>query len=89
MRDAFESWIGQEVLVFLGFGFVKVRLRGVLLRDVNETLTMRLEAGPEIVLAKARVLAIEEVQRGLSTVRRYLFPRNLTAVRLVRTYPKH
>ena len=89
MRDAFESWIGQEVVVFLGFGLVKVSLRGVLLRDLNETIAKRLHAGPEIMLAKAKVLAIEEVRRGSATVRRYLFPRNLTAVQLAQIFPGH
>ena len=63
MRNAFESWIGQEVVVQLGFGPIKVRLRGVLLRDQGETLLMRPEAGADIKIAKTRVLAIEEVER--------------------------
>jgi hypothetical protein len=89
MRDAFESWIGQEVVVFLGFGSVKVSLRGVLVRDLNETLAMKLEVGPEIRLAKAKVLAIEEVRRGSATVRRYLFPQNLSAVQSAQIFPGH
>jgi len=69
MQNAFESWIGQQVVVQLGFGQIKVSLRGVLLRNQTETLLMRPEAGTDIEIAKAKVLAIEEVRRcshGLS-----------------------
>ena len=72
MLGAFESWIGQEVLVHLDFGSVKASLRGSLLRDSNETLVMRPAAGPEIKLAKAKVLAIEEVEHQAARHRRYL-----------------
>lgn len=63
MRNAFEAWIGQEVVVQLGFGSIKVSLRGVLLRDQKETLLIRPEAGADIEIAKTKVLAIEEVER--------------------------
>src|SRR5215467_14525936 len=76
MRDVFESWIGQEVVVHLGLGPIKMSLRGVLLRDLNEVLLMRPEAGPEIELAKTKVLAIEEVERNTSCLRHHLLSRN-------------
>ena len=63
MQNAFKSWIGQMVVVQLAFGPAKVSLRGMFLRDQSETLLMRPEAGPDIEIAKARVLAIEEVKR--------------------------
>ena len=63
MQNAFESWIGQQVVVQLAFGQIKVSLRGMLLRDQTETLLMRPEAGSDIEIAKTRVLAIEEVRR--------------------------
>ncbi len=63
MQNAFDSWIGQQVVVQLAFGPIKVSLRGLLLRDHTETLVMRPEAGPDVEIAKARVLAIEEVGR--------------------------
>ena len=59
MRDAFELWIGQEVVVQLGFGVVKVSLRGTLLRNLTETLLMKPEVGPNIEVAKTKILAIE------------------------------
>ena len=63
MRNAFESWIGQEVVAQLGFGPIKVSLRGVLLRDQGDTLLMRPKAGTDIEIAKTKVLALEEVER--------------------------
>jgi hypothetical protein len=64
MQNAFESWIGQQVVVQLAFGQIKVSLRGMLLRDQTETLLMRPEAGSDIEIAKTKVLAIEEVRRS-------------------------
>jgi hypothetical protein len=78
MRDAFESWMGQEVVVQLGFGLIKVRLRGVLLQDLRETLLLKPEAGPSIEIPKIRVLAIEEVGRSPNGLLRYVLPANPT-----------
>jgi hypothetical protein len=63
MQNAFESWIGQQVVVQLALGQIKVSLRGMLLRDQTETLLMRPAAGSDIEIPKTRVLAIEEVGR--------------------------
>lgn len=59
MRDAFESWMGREVVVHLGLGVIKVSLRGTLLRELAETLLMKPEVGPNIEIAKTNILAIE------------------------------
>ena len=77
MRDAFESWIGQEVVAQLGFGLIKVSLRGVLLRDLTETLLMRPEAGPDMEIAKCKILAIEEVERSPDKLPWYVLPRTI------------
>ncbi|HKW31901.1 MAG TPA: hypothetical protein VJN92_02775 [Candidatus Acidoferrum sp.] len=74
MRDAFESWIGQEVVVQLGLGLIKVSLRGVLLRDLTETLLMRPEAGADVEIAKCKILAIEEVERSRDSLPWYVLP---------------
>lgn len=63
MQNAFEWWIGQQVVVQLAFGQIKVSLRGRLFRDQTGTLLMRPEVGSDIEIAKTRVLAIEEVGR--------------------------
>ena len=78
MRDAFESWVGQEVIVKLVFGLIKVSLRGVLLRDLTETLLLRPEAGPNLEIAKTKVLAIEEVERSHDGLAWRLLPSDLT-----------
>lgn len=78
MGDAFESWMGQEVVVQVGFGRIRVRLRGVLLRDLTETLLMKPEAGPNVEIAKTKVLAIEEVERSPNGLPRYVLAGNPT-----------
>jgi hypothetical protein len=60
MQNPFKPWIGQTVVVQIACGPDKVSLRGMLLRDQSETLLMRLEAGPDLEIAKTKVLAIEE-----------------------------
>lgn len=66
MQNAFESWIGQQVVLQIAFGTIKVSLRGMLLRVETETLLMRPEAGSDVKIAKTRILAIEEVGRSCS-----------------------
>lgn len=61
MQNPFEWFIGQRVVVQLTVGEIKISLRGMLLREQAETLLMRLEVGPDIEIAKTKVLAIEEV----------------------------
>lgn len=61
MQSAFESWVGQRVLVRLTLGKTKVSLRGVLLKDLMETLLMGPEFGSELEIPKRIILAIEEV----------------------------
>ena len=61
MQSAFESWVGQHVLVRLTLGKTKVSLRGILLKDLMETLLMGPEFGSELEIPKGTILAIEEV----------------------------
>ena len=61
MQSAFESWVGQHVLVRLILGKIKVSLRGILLKDRTETLLMGPEIGSELEIPKKVILAIEEV----------------------------
>ena len=61
MQSAFESWVGQHVLVRLTLGEIAVSLRGVLLKDRTETLLMGPEFGSELEIPKGMILAIEEV----------------------------
>lgn len=61
MQSAFESWVGQRVLVRLTLGKTKVSLRGILLKDLMETLLMGPEFGSELEIPKKIILAIEEL----------------------------
>lgn len=63
MTSAFESWIGQAVVVQLTLGRIKLSLRGTLLKEQNETLLVRPAAGYEVEIPKTSVLAIEEAGR--------------------------
>jgi hypothetical protein len=63
MESAFESWIGQAVVVQLTLGRIKLSLRGTLLKDRNETLVVRPEVGSDVEIPKTSVLAVEEARR--------------------------
>ena len=63
MKNAFEPWIGQVVVVQLTLGRIKLSLRGTLLKDRNETLLVRPEVGSDVEVPKTDVLAIEEAGR--------------------------
>ena len=63
MKEAFEPWVGQAVLVQVNLGRVKLSLRGTLLKDHSETLLMRPEVGSDVEILKTSVLAIEEARR--------------------------
>lgn len=60
MKNAFEPWVGQVVLVQVALGRVKLSLRGTLLKDRSESLLMRPEVGSDVEILKTNVLAIEE-----------------------------
>lgn len=57
---AFESWVGQRIIMLLAFGKFRVSLRGLLLKSCLESLLMRLDDGLEVEIPKKWLLAIEE-----------------------------
>jgi hypothetical protein len=57
---AFESWMGQRVVMQLALGSMQVSLRGMLLKNRAENLLMRLDHGLEVEISKVCILAIEE-----------------------------
>jgi hypothetical protein len=71
MESAFESWIGQAVVVQLTLGRIKLTLRGTLLKDRSETLLVRPDAGSEVEIPKTNVLAIEEAGRRCTACRTF------------------
>jgi hypothetical protein len=60
MDTAYQSWIGQAVVLQVALGDVKVPLRGRLLKDAGETLRMRVGDGWDVDIYKNMVLAVEE-----------------------------
>jgi hypothetical protein len=60
MDSAYNSWIGQSVVLQVVLGDMKVPLRGKLLKDGGETLRMRIGDGWDVDIYKAMILAVEE-----------------------------
>ena len=60
MESAFEPWIGQAVVVQLTLGRIRLSFRGTLVKDRTESVLLRPDAGPEIEIPKANVLAVEQ-----------------------------
>jgi len=60
MDNAYQSWIGQAVVLQVALGDIKVPLRGRLMKDGGETLRMRIGDGWDVDIYKAMILAVEE-----------------------------
>jgi hypothetical protein len=60
MDRAYQSWIGQSVVLQVALGDIRVPLRGKLLKEAGETLRMRVGDGWDIDIYKTMVLAVEE-----------------------------
>jgi len=58
--DAFQSWVGQPVVLQVALGDIKVPLRGRLLKDGGETVRMRIGEGWDVDIYKAMILAVEQ-----------------------------
>lgn len=60
MNSAYNTWIGQSVVLQVALGDIKVPLRGRLLKDGDETVRMRIGDGWDVDIYKAMILAVEE-----------------------------
>ena len=60
MDNAFESWVGQPVVLQVALGDIKVPLRGRLLKDGGETVRMRIGDGWDVDIYKVMILAVEQ-----------------------------
>jgi hypothetical protein len=60
MDSAYQTWVGQAVVLQVALGDIKVPLRGKLLRDGGETVRMRIGDGWDVDIYKAMILAVEE-----------------------------
>jgi hypothetical protein len=59
MTNAFESWVGQAVVLQVALGDIKVPLRGKLLKDGDETVRMRIGEGWDVDIYKVMIMAVE------------------------------
>jgi hypothetical protein len=60
MATAFNSWVGQEVVLQVALGDIKVPLRGRLLKDGEETIRMRIGEGWDVDIYKAMILTVDQ-----------------------------
>ena len=60
MDSAYQSWIGQAVVLQVALGDIRVPLRGRLVKDGGETLRVRIGDGWDVDIYKAMILAVEE-----------------------------
>jgi hypothetical protein len=60
MDSAYQTWIGESVVLQVALGDIKVPLRGKLLKDGGETVRMRVGDGWDIDIYKAMILAVEQ-----------------------------
>jgi len=60
MDIAYQTWIGQAVVLQVALGDIKVPLRGRVMKDGGETVRMRIGDGWDVDIYKAMILAVEE-----------------------------
>jgi ribosome maturation factor RimP len=60
MNIAFDSWIGEQVVVKLDLGQIKTSVRGSILEARADTIMIRVFDGTEVEIYKTMVLAVEE-----------------------------
>jgi hypothetical protein len=60
MATAFNSWVGQEVVLQVALGDIKVPLRGRLLKDGDETIRMRIGEGWDVDIYKAMIVTVDQ-----------------------------
>lgn len=60
MDSAYETWVGQSVVLQVALGDIKVPLRGKLLKDGSETVRMRIGEGWDVDIYKTMILAVEQ-----------------------------
>jgi hypothetical protein len=66
MNSAFEYWLGEQVVVQVDLGQIKLPVRGSLLEERADTIMIRISDGTEVEIYKTMVLAVEEVKAEAS-----------------------
>ena len=67
MNSAFEYWLGEQVVVQVDLGQIKLPVRGSLLEERADTIMIRISDGTEVEIYKTMVLAVEEVKAQASS----------------------
>jgi hypothetical protein len=70
MNSAFEYWLGEQVVVQVDLGQIKLPVRGSLLEERADTIMIRISDGTEVEIYKTMVLAVEEVKAEASASHR-------------------
>ena len=70
MYSAFEYWLGEQVVVQVDLGQIKLPVRGSLLEERADTIMIRISDGTEVEIYKTMVLAVEEVKAEASASHR-------------------
>jgi hypothetical protein len=60
MKSAFKPWVGQAVVLQVALGDIKVPLRGMLIRDAEQTVRMRIGEGWDVDIYKEMIMAVEQ-----------------------------
>jgi hypothetical protein len=60
MVSAYNTWVGQAVVLQVALGDIKVPLRGKLLKDGDDTVRMRIGDGWDVDIYKAMIMSVEE-----------------------------
>jgi hypothetical protein len=68
MNSAFDFWLGEQVVVRLDLGEIKMSVRGSLLEETADTIMMRTNDGTDVEIYKTMVLAVEEGKAPVSRI---------------------
>ena len=60
MDSAYATWLGQPVVLQVALGDIKVPLRGKILKDLGDTIRIRIGDGWDVDIYKSMILAVEE-----------------------------
>ena len=60
MKNGYEVWLGQAVILKVELGDIQVPLRGRLLKESSETVRMRIGEGWDVDIYKTMIRGVEE-----------------------------
>ena len=60
MKNGYEVWLGQAVVLKVELGDIQVPLRGRLLKENHETVRMRIGEGWDVDIYKTMIRGVEE-----------------------------